>query len=106
MVGSCRAAVGAIHCDHNGRLQAEPVLCSIGNINLQMRKDPSAWFSLGLLPMKMLTPAKRKATKKGHGLRSAQQKLYHGCLHLILKELIDLQPDDKENGTGMAVNVA
>eukprot|EP00957_Ditylum_brightwellii_P080449 6118942-Ditylum_brightwellii.AAC.2 len=56
--------------------------------------------------MKMLTPAERKATKKGRGLRSAQQKLYHNCLHLLLKELIDLQSDDKENGTGMADNVA
>eukprot|EP00957_Ditylum_brightwellii_P190336 14488327-Ditylum_brightwellii.AAC.1 len=54
----------------------------------------------------MLTHAERKATKKGHRLRSAQQKLHHNGLHLILKELIDLQSDDKENGTGVAVNVA
>eukprot|EP00957_Ditylum_brightwellii_P080912 6154978-Ditylum_brightwellii.AAC.1 len=71
-----------------------------------MRKDPSAWFFLGLLPMNMLMPAEIKATQKGHGLRSAKQKLYHNSLHLILKELIDLQSDNKENGTGVAINVA
>eukprot|EP00957_Ditylum_brightwellii_P191322 14567411-Ditylum_brightwellii.AAC.1 len=53
----------------------------------------------------MLTLAERKVTKKGHRLRSAQQKLYHNCLHLILKELLDLQSDDKNNATDMAVNV-
>eukprot|EP00957_Ditylum_brightwellii_P068918 5231335-Ditylum_brightwellii.AAC.1 len=97
--------IDGTHCNHNRRLQAKPVLCSIGNINLKTHKDPLARFFLGLLPMNILSPAKRKVTKKRTGLRSAQQKLYHDCLHIILQEIIDLQSNDKENGTEVAVTV-
>ena len=39
-------------CDRNGRLNTEPVLCSIGKISLHNRKQPWLWFFQGLLPMK------------------------------------------------------
>ena len=32
------------HCDRNGRLQAEPVLCSISNINMEKKTKHEACF--------------------------------------------------------------
>ena len=98
--------IDATHCDRNGRLKAEPVLCSLGNISLQERKKPSAWFFLGLLPSKNLTSAERKKAKQGRGLRSAYIKLYHECLREIFKELIQIQKQDRQTGKGIPCYVA
>ena len=34
--------IDATHCDHNGHLKAEPVLCTVGNISLEKWKEASA----------------------------------------------------------------
>ena len=36
--------IDGTHCDRNGRLNAEPVLCSIGNICLSQRNNSKSWF--------------------------------------------------------------
>ena len=66
------------HCDRNGRLQAEPVLRSIGNINMEKRTKPRAWF-LGLLPNKMLSLAERRLGSQGYGLRTDLLNFYHSA---------------------------
>ena len=98
--------IDATHCDRNGRLSAEPVLCSIGNIRMEYRKQTEAWFFLGLLPKKLLSSVEREGTKKGRGLRSAEEMAYHECLRVILSELIDLQTKDKENGLGIPLEIS
>ena len=98
--------IDGAHCDRNGRLQAEPVLCSVGNTSLQWRKDPMAWFFLGLMPMKSLTPAERAAKKQGTGLRSSPQKLHHTCLAQIFEETKDIQSTEKDDGQGAMVDAA
>ena len=84
----------ATHLDRNGRLQAQPVLCSIGNICLHKRKTPEAWFFFGLLPKKPGTTAEMKKSSKGRGLRADLLELYHQSLYFILQELISVQHDD------------
>ena len=59
--------IDATHCDRNGHLCAEPVLCSIGNIYLEHSKRPSAWFILGLLPNDTLSPAEWQRLRTGRG---------------------------------------
>ena len=75
--------IDATHCDRNGRLQAEPVLLSIGNIKLETRKLAKAWCFLGLIPGANLTK-KEKENKKVDYLN-----FYHTCLKVILQDLID-----------------
>ena len=75
------------HCDRNGRLNAEPVLCSIGNIALRNRKKPSSWFILGLMPMQQHSSAERSRLRRGTGLRSDHLQLYHKCLGEIFSEI-------------------
>ena len=89
--------IDGTHCDRNGRLSAEPVLCTIGNIRMLLRKQTEAWFFLGLLPKKLLSPAEHESKKKGRGLRCAEEVACHECLRVMFSELIDLQTRDKEN---------
>ena len=65
------------HCDRNGRLNAEPILCSIGNIQVDKRKKPSSWFFLGLLPMQQRSSTEQAAARRGRGLRSIYIRQYH-----------------------------
>ena len=84
--------IDATHCDCNGRLQAEPVLLSIGNIKLESRKLAKAWCFLGLIPGANLTK-KEKENKRVDYLN-----FYHTCLKVILQELIDFQNNYKGKG--------
>ena len=97
--------IDGTHCDRNGRLQAEPVLCSFGNIPLSQRKLPHAWFFLGLLPRKHGTPAERTAQKKGKGLRASLAERYHEALREIFSEIIAVQEKDRNSGLGVSMNV-
>ena len=92
-------------CERNGRLNAEPVLCSIENIAQHNRKQPWSWFFLGLLPMKQMSSAERNSMKHGRGLRASSLEQYHQCLLQILEELINLQEEDREGGLGSSVFV-
>ena len=93
------------HCDRNGRLNAEPILCSIGNILLDKRKKPSSWFFLGLLPMQHRSSTERAAARRGRGLRSIYVEQYHSCLQICLQELMDLQERERTDGIGSRVFV-
>lgn len=97
--------IDSTHCDRNGRLTAEPVLCSIGNISLLNRKNPKSWFFLGLLPMKQESTPERASRNKGAGLRSQNLKLYHECLHIILKEFLESQDMLRDNKSGICMEV-
>ena len=77
--------IDATHLDRNSRLKAEPILMSIGNILLDLRKHPLAWCLLGLLPNKILTPEEEKAESRGTGLCSDSLLLYHQCIGVVLK---------------------
>ena len=88
------------HCDRNSRIQSEPVLCSIGNINMEKRTNPRALF-LGLLPNKMLSPAERRLRSRDYGLHTYLLNLYHSALRIILFELIEIQQNYRESGAGM-----
>ena len=44
--------------------------------------------------------------KKGRGLRTDLLEMYHGCLHVILKELKDLQEEDASSGQGTKMYVS
>ena len=92
--------IDATHCDIKGCLQAEPVLCTIGNISLEYRRRPVAWFILGLMPRKALSPAECEERMRKVGKRSELVEVYHACLHHILAELISLQEQDALYGCG------
>ena len=97
--------VDATHCTRNARLNAEPALMSMANITLERRKLPSAWSMIGLLPNKVLSPEEQKQSKKGMGLRCDELLLYHKCLEVILKELIEMQQKDLEDCQGIEMSV-
>ena len=91
------------HCSSNGSLNAEPVMVSIGNIPLKVRKNHKAWFNLGFLPQKILTPAERDEMKNGKGTRSTLTKMYHEALSTLLQEFVALQEMDYLNHLGTPV---
>ena len=45
--------VDKTHVTTNGRIKAEPILCSIGNINMKNRIKRDAWFCLGYIPQQI-----------------------------------------------------
>ena len=93
--------IDATHCDTKGSLQAEPVLCTIGNIALEHRKRPIAWFFLGLMPRKVLTAMECNERMRRHSGRSKLVQQYQACLHKIMSELMHLQLEDAMNGLGV-----
>ena len=97
--------IDATHCDRNGRLKAEPILMTIGNIPVEIRKTVSAWCMLGLLPSKLITPEESKLHKQGTGRRCAELELYHDCIMTILQTIFDLQEADRRSGDGYTMFV-
>ena len=92
------------HCSSNGTLNAEPVMATIGNIPLELRKNHKSWFNLGFLPQKILTPAERDEIKnKGGGTRSLLTNIYHEALSTLLEEFVSLQQQDYANNMGTPV---
>ena len=97
--------IDATHCDRNGRLNAEPILMTIGNIPLELRKSASAWCMLGLLPSKIMSPEESKLQKLGTGRRCSELQLYHDCIGTVLKSLFDIQDADRRSGMGYFTDV-
>eukprot|EP00957_Ditylum_brightwellii_P211433 15366161-Ditylum_brightwellii.AAC.2 len=93
--------INSTHCDQNGKPTTEPVLCTVGKISIEKRKQYASWFILGLLPSSILTPAEKKEMKKGYGCL----ELYHQSLAFILEELLDLQSLRCQSGYGHQVFV-
>ena len=98
--------IDGTHCDLKGRLTAEPVLCTIGNINLAKRKSSDAWFMLGMLPKKNMTSAEIKQARKGRGTKSAPTELYAKCIEEVLSELRNFQEMESLTGEGVLINVS
>ena len=97
--------IDGTHHDRNGRLQSEPVLCSLGNLPLASRLRSDGWFFLGILPNDSLSSAERKDTSVKAQMKTQSVKLYHTSLSVILRELILLQQKDKLDHLGTSVNV-
>ena len=82
------------HVTDKGTITAQPVLISIGNINMEKRKSANAWFLQGLIPTNPLSPAEQKEYNKGTGCRTTKLKNYHESLRIILSELFAMQRAD------------
>ena len=52
-----------------------------------------------------MSSAERQDEKKGAGVRSDVLELYHQCLRVILKNLIEVQDNDAFNGEGYRMYV-
>lgn len=84
-------------CDNIGRLKAQPVLCSIGNICGKIRRSADAWFLLGMIP-----PYPKTSDEKSKEPHTVHLKYYHECLSQILSEFKELH--DREEGVEMNVH--
>ena len=81
------------------------MLCSIGNITMEKRKSPSAWFFYGLLPNHKLSSSEMAANRCGIRLQSDNEELYHSALCIILSDLVQLQREDASCGNGVKMHV-
>jgi hypothetical protein len=48
-------------CDNIGRLLAQPILCTIGNIRNDLRHHVKSWFILGMVPPYPKSPKERES---------------------------------------------
>ena len=94
------AFIDKTHCTKKGTINAEPVLISIGNISINKRKNPNAWFNLGYIPSKILTKPERDILKKGPGTRSKITEIYHLTLKVLFDELLEIERKDYINNQG------
>ena len=99
------AFIDKTHCTNKGTINAEPVLISIGNISINIRKNPKAWFNLGYIPSKILTKAERDELKKGPGTRSTLTEIYHTCLKVIFGDILEIEKKDYSTNEGMKLFV-
>ena len=93
--------IDATLADNLGRLTAEPVLCSIGNICGVKRRDPSSWFILGFIPPYPKSQMEASADRCKADTKYLQAKYYHDCLRSILQDL--LAADNNVDGHLMSV---
>ena len=94
------AFIDKTHCTKKGTINAEPILISIGNISINIRKNPKAWFNLGYIPSKILTKPERDELKKGPGTRSTITEIYHSTIKIIFDELLEIERKDYINNQG------
>ena len=94
------AFIDKTHCTKKGTINAEPVLISIGNISINKRKNPNAWFNLGYIPSKILTKPERDELKKGPGTRSKITEIYHLTLKVLFDEFLEIECKDYINNQG------
>ena len=74
--------IDKVHVTTNGKLRAEGVLCSIGNIPIHQRKRKKAWFNLGFIPQKDIQ--RRKNKSPNHLL----DNYYQEALGLLLEDVL------------------
>eukprot|EP00957_Ditylum_brightwellii_P189907 14457238-Ditylum_brightwellii.AAC.1 len=91
--------IDGTHCDCNGRFQANTVLCSIGNINLQAHKDLFSLVFCWPTPNGDSLTCQKKSYKERDRFEISTTK----TVSRLLQELLDLQSNDKENETRVAV---
>jgi len=83
-------------CDRIGRLKAEPVLVSLGNIPGAARRTPDAWFVLGYIPPYPKSSQERTSDRNSVETKHLFQEYYQTCLSSILHDLEAL--DNSEDG--------
>ena len=88
-------------CDKVGRLTAEPVLASVGNVPGEMRRSPLAWFLLGFIPPYPKTPKERAYDRDHVATEHQYTQYYHSCLKSVLQDLLKL--DNYSGGTKVYV---
>ena len=67
------------HVSSNGKLKAEPVLCSIGNIPFEKRKTKQAWFNIGFIPTLSHNNSSKSSTD--------ESVFYQRALDILLEEV-------------------
>jgi len=77
-------------CDNIGRLMAQPLLFTFGNLSDVMRRSVKAWSILGMVPPYPKSPKEREADRKSKLTQENYIRFYHNCLREILKEVTDL----------------
>jgi Plavaka transposase len=77
-------------CDNIGRLLAQPILCTIGNIRDELRRHVSSWFILGMVPPYPKSSKERESDRSKKLTQENYIKFYHSCLREILTEFKDL----------------
>ena len=82
------------HVSSNGKLKAEPVLCSIGNIPFEKRKTKQAWFNIGFIPT--------QSNDNSSTSSPDQPDFYQRALDVLLKEV--RQCCNEKNGILMSIH--
>ena len=90
--------------DNVGRLDAQPFLISLGNINMKNRKQSNAWGVLGFVPPYPKTGEEKAAENNKKQTKCQSEVFYHLCLkHLLedMKACIDDKDGHKFKVVGM-----
>ena len=75
--------VDKTHVTNNGKIKAEPMLCSIGNIKFENRTKKEAWFNLGFIPQILQSQVK---TDEAH-VDVNEAQYYQLAIDTILAEV-------------------
>ncbi|MGH7954519.1 MAG: hypothetical protein ACREOZ_01010 [Gloeomargaritales cyanobacterium] len=71
-------------CDGIGRLTAQPLLFSLGNICTRIRRNSNAWTLLGIIPSYPKTQEERSRDRNKQSSETEYLKFYHQALDIIL----------------------
>jgi len=88
-------------CDNIGRLMAQPILCTIGNLSDKLRHQVKSWFVLRMVPPYPKSSKEREADRQSVLTKEEYVKFYHDCLREILSELRKLA----SNKRGIPIDV-
>ena len=85
--------------DNIGRMNAQPILVTIGNINVSKRKEHQAWFLLGYIPPYPKSPEEAKKVRNSLKTKYNKDEFYHKCLEVLLAQLESLSKE--QNGVSV-----
>ena len=77
-------------CDNIGRLLAQPLLCTFGNLSDELRRLAESWFILGMVPPYPKSSKERESDRSKKLTQESFIKFYHNCLREILTEVKEL----------------
>lgn len=81
-------------CDNIGRLEAQPLLMTIGNICDSLRRTAKAYDILGMIPRYPKTSKEREEDRNSLATKEKYLKFYHHCLEAILEPLREMENEN------------
>jgi hypothetical protein len=80
--------------DNLGRLTAQPILFSTGNICGELRRSPLSWLLAGILPPYPKSSKERELDKRKESTKLNYLKFYQACVAEIIQEIFEMEKNE------------